>query len=43
MEEEHSTLQACITEWKVLPPSLPKMTHKELVALVGHDFEYVKE
>lgn len=43
MEEEHSTLQACITEWKVLPPPLPKMTHKELVALVGHDFEYVKE
>lgn len=42
-EREMETLQACITEWKVLPPPLPKMTHKELVALVGHDFEYVKE
>ncbi len=37
------TLQDCINDWKVVPPPLPKMTHEELVKLVGHDFEYVKE
>ena len=42
-KREIETLQACITNWEILPPPLPKMTHKELVALVGHDFEYVKE
>ena len=42
-DRELETLQACITDWEILPPPLPKMTHKELVALVGHDFEYVGE
>lgn len=41
-DREIETLQACITDWEILPPPLPKMTHKELVALVGHDFDYVK-
>ena len=41
-KREIETLQACITDWEILPSPLPKMTHKELVALVGHDFEYVK-
>lgn len=41
-DRELETLRACITDWEILPPPLPKMTHKELVALVGHDFEYVK-
>lgn len=36
------TLRDCINDWKVIPPPLPKMTHEELVKLVGHDFEYVK-
>ena len=41
-DRELKTLQACMADWEILPPPLPKMTHKELVALVGHDFEYVK-
>ena len=41
-DRELKTLQACMADWEILPPPLPKITHKELVALVGHDFEYVK-
>lgn len=36
-----NTLCECINDWKILSPPLPKMTHEELVKLVGHDFEYV--
>ena len=32
----------CIKKWNVLPPPLPKLTHKELVKIVGYDFEYIK-
>lgn len=32
-----------IKNWKIVPPPLPRLTHAELVEIVGHDFEYVKE
>lgn len=32
-----------IKNWKIVPPPLPKLTHAELVEIVGHDFEYVEE
>ena len=31
-----------IKNWKIVPPPLPKLTHAELVEIVGHDFEYVE-
>ncbi len=40
-DREIETLRSCIEDWEILPPPLPKMTHEELVELVGHDFEYV--
>lgn len=32
-----------IKNWKIVPPPLPKLTHAELVEIVGHDFEYIEE
>ncbi len=42
-DREVEVLRSCITDWKVLPTPLPKVTHKELVELLGHDFEYIDE
>lgn len=41
-EYELEVLVKCMDNWEIIPPPLPKMTHNELVKLVGHDFEYVK-
>lgn len=35
-------LRDSIKKWKIIPPPLPKLTHEELVEIVGHDFEYVE-
>lgn len=35
-------LRDSIKKWKIVPPPLPKLTHEELVGIVGHDFEYVE-
>jgi hypothetical protein len=35
-------LRDSIKKWKIVPPPLPKLTHEELVEIVGHDFEYVE-
>lgn len=42
-EYELDVLEHCIYNWEILPPPLPKLTHKELVEIVGYNFEYVKE
>ena len=39
-DRELEVLEECIKNWKIIPPSPPKMTHEELVKIVGHDFEY---
>lgn len=36
-------LRDSIKKWKIVPPPLPKLTHEELVEIVGHDFEYVEK
>lgn len=36
-------LRDSIKRWKIAPPPIPKLTHTELVKIVGHDFEYVKD
>lgn len=36
-------LRDSIKKWKIVPPPLPKLTHEELVGIVGHEFEYVEE
>ena len=36
-------LHDSIKNWKIVPPPLPKLTHEELVEIVGHDFEYVRK
>lgn len=41
-DKELEVLIDSIKNWTILPPPLPKMTHEELVKLVGHDFEYIK-
>ena len=41
-ERELQVIKDCINGWEILPPPLPKLTHKELVKIVGYDFEYVK-
>lgn len=41
-EKELEMLIDCINRWEVLPQPLPKLTHEELVKIVGYDFEYVK-
>lgn len=35
-------LRDSIKKWKIVPPPLPKLTHEELVEIVGHEFEYVE-
>jgi len=42
-DREVEVLRSCVTDWKVLPAPLPKITHKELVERLGYDFEYVDE
>lgn len=39
---ELEVLTKIMDNWKIIPPKPPKMTHEELVKIVGHDFEYVK-
>ena len=39
-DRELEVLEECIKNWEIIPPSPPKMTHAELVKIVGHDFEY---
>lgn len=41
-ESELEVLIKVMDNWKIIPPKHPKMTHEDLVKLVGHDFEYVK-
>lgn len=35
-------LRDSIKKWKIVPPPLPKLTHEELVGIVGYEFEYVE-
>ena len=39
-DRELEVLEECIKNWEIVPSSPPKMTHEELVKIVGHDFEY---
>lgn len=41
-DSELETLTKVMDSWKIIPPKPPKMTHEELVKIVGHDFEYVE-
>lgn len=41
-DSELEILMKIIDNWKIIPPEPPKITHEELVKIVGHDFEYVK-
>lgn len=37
---ELTVLRNCIMNWEVLTPSIPQLTHKDLVKMLGYDFEY---
>lgn len=39
---ELETFTKVMNNWKIIPPEPPKMTHEDLVKLVGHDFTYVE-
>lgn len=39
---ELETFTKVMDNWKIIPPKPPKMTHEDLVKLVGHDFTYVE-
>lgn len=41
-ESELDKLTKVMHNWKIIPPKPPKMTHEELVKIVGHEFEYVE-
>lgn len=41
-DSELEALTKAMNSWKIIPPKPPKMTHEELVKIVGHDFEYVE-
>lgn len=41
-EYELNVLEDCISEWEILPPPKPKLSHKELEKLVGYEFDYVE-
>lgn len=41
-EDELYSMTESMKKWEILPPPLPKLTHEELVKIVGHDFEYVE-
>lgn len=41
-DRELEVIINCINNWTILPPPLPKLSHAELVKIVGYDFEYTK-
>ncbi|MEE3344366.1 MAG: hypothetical protein VZS44_09770 [Bacilli bacterium] len=41
-KNELNILIDSIKNFKILPPPLPKLTHAELVKIIGYDFEYVR-
>lgn len=41
-DRELDILTSCIKDWEVLPDPLPKLSHADLVKIIGYDFEYTK-
>ena len=41
-DRELRVLASCIENWEVLPEPLPKLSHADLVKIIGYDFEYTK-